>query len=595
MTATLVNADEALFTEAVRILLQPQDGADVLDEVTNTNAPFAFRVASYVDSERQDDGQEFDGIRQAQQEVMSGRKTDYLLPALQSTLRNLTSLDEQQLPDAHVAVVADLSRPRVMTTPLSAEGGETGSLALHGLIARLVPGLAVTGGELQWLYRLVVTAGARADAHPSAPRYSDTLIDLYSAWQRAGTAALGGGPSDLLALGVTLSPDQQRLIDRLHQSSDWVITRDRFFALDYYDSPNEPYLSQAARKYLLDYAPEFGEGLGHRMMLTTASHDEIQSLLARAMDELGFTAVDQSVRQLLHYLKTVSGRLALQALGSSTGAAAAVGLGVVTAWMQSRGRMSQAVLVPVDPHPYLFLPTERRQAAAGNRRCDLVLFTLKRNIVEASFIEVKWRRGLMSYDALAEDMALQMEASAEAMRERFFNEKRVDGQLHRAGLANVLRFYFERARRYRLFDDNAVPAFLENLARLERTRPDFRANYEGYIVSLEDAPRKPMTVGEARITILTAQDFESSTEFQAAPPDREGGPDSTPPAEDGEAVPVSPVEPTPGGGGEAISPTPSQAEGNASAASSRRTSPSARGHLRARRRRFNPTGRDAGR
>jgi DNA phosphorothioation-dependent restriction protein DptH len=302
----------------------------------------------------------------------------------------------------------------------------------------------------------------------------------------------GGALGALPALEVTLAPEQQRLLELLHEHSDWVITLDRFFALDYYDSPNEPYLSKTARKYVLDYAPEFGEGLGHRMMLTTGSRDELGSLLGRAMNELGFAAVDQSVRQLLHYLKTVSGRLALQALGSSTSAAAAVGLGVVTAWLQSRGRLEQAVLVPVDLHPHLFSNKGSRESGLSDRRCDLVLFVLKRNIVEATFIEVKWRRGLVSLDNLAEDMAMQMGASAQAIRERFFNEKRVDGSLQRSALSNVLRFYFERARRYQLFDEAAEAAFLDNLGRLERTRAEFRASYEGYIVSLEDTPRKPL-------------------------------------------------------------------------------------------------------
>lgn len=534
LETTLVNADDELFTSAVRRLLQPLEGSDELEE--SARSPFVFRVTSFVESERLADGQELDGIRQTQLEVMSGLQTDHLLPALQNTLHELSALEDQPLPDAHVAFVADLSRPQVLTTPETGEAsGEVSSFALHGLIGRLIPTLKVVNGYPQWLHRLVVPSGARNDPHPSGPRYTDALIDLQATWQRAGSVAAGGAATDQLALGVALSPDQQRLLERLHASTDWVVTLDRFFALDYYDSPNDPHLSSAARKYLLDYVPEFGEGLGHRMMLTTSSRDEIRSLLTRAMDELGFAAVDQSVRQLLHYLKTVSGRLALQALGSTTGASAAVGLGVVTAWLQNKGRLSQAVLVPVDLHPNLFVPLEQRATTTGNRRCDLVLFALKRNIVEASFIEVKWRRGLMSYDSLAEDMAMQMEASAQAVRDRFFSEKRIDGQLHRAALANVLRFYFDRARRYRLFDEAAMPGFLDNLGRLERTRPEFRAIHEGYIVSLDETPRKPMTVGEARINILTAQDFEASTEFHVVPqrPDKDGAPPADEEAEDG--------------------------------------------------------------
>ena len=130
------------------------------------------------------------------------------------------------------------------------------------------------------------------------------------------------------------------------------------------------------------------------------------------MNELGFVAVDRSVRQLLHHLKTISGRLALQALKSDTTAASVVGLGAVAALLQSRGRLRQSVLLPVDLHPRLFSKDGYGALSAGERRCDLVLIALKRNIVEASFIEVKWRRGNVSFDELGSDMLLQMEASA---------------------------------------------------------------------------------------------------------------------------------------------------------------------------------------
>ena len=48
----------------------------------------------------------------------------------------------------------------------------------------------------------------------------------------------------------------------------------------------------------------------------------------------------------------------------------------------------------------------------------------------------------------------------------FFDSARVDGALQRARLAGVLRFYFERARRYGLLDASYEATFLDHLARL---------------------------------------------------------------------------------------------------------------------------------
>src|SRR5260370_12107414 len=113
-------------------------------------------------------------------------------------------------------------------------------------------------------------------------------------------------------------------------------------------------------------------------------------------------------------------------------------------------------------------------------------------------------------------MVLQMEGSAQAMKNRFFNEKRIDGALQRSYLANVLRFYFERSRRYNLFDPDAENSFLEHLTRLEKTGLDFRPNYEGYIVSLDSEPRKPLLLGDAKVVVLTATNFENDTELVPA-------------------------------------------------------------------------------
>ncbi|HEU5378374.1 MAG TPA: ATP-binding protein, partial [Ktedonobacteraceae bacterium] len=366
---------------------------------------------------------------------------------------------------------------------------------------------------LLWRHGVITTGIRKPEPHPAGPRYSETLMELHSSLLHAGGYLLGGGTETQPVLEVRLEKERRDLLEQLHVNTNWVITLDRFFTLDYYDSPNQPGLDDVARKYVLDYSPEFTEGLGHRMMVTTSWHEEIGSLLYQAMHELGFVSIEQSVSRLLHHLKMISGRLALDALESPNGVSAAVGLGVVTAWLQKNKKLRQAVLVPVDVYPRLFSLDGTGKSARGEKRCDLVLISLKRNIVDATFIEVKWRRGNVPFEGLAQDMALQMEGSAQAMKNRFFNENRVDGALQRSYLANVLRFYFERSRRYGLFDPEAEASFLEHVTRLEKTGLDFRESYEGYIVSLESEQRKPLMLGDARVTILTAKDFERDADL----------------------------------------------------------------------------------
>ncbi len=379
---------------------------------------------------------------------------------------------EKKAPEAHLAIVTDLTQPTVVVHSQTQEGLETraemSSFSLYGLITRFISQFTTDDQGLLWYHRIVPEGMKKPEVHPVSARYSETLVKLHQSLLDAEGYLVSKHNNVHPMLEVRIEKERSTLLEHLHSNTNWVITMDQFFALDYYDSPHEPELRTLAQKYVLDYSPESLEGFGHRMMVTTAWHEEIEALLTQSMAELGFNNVDQSVSQLLHYLKTISGRLALQALESPTSASAAVGLGVVAAWLQKKGRLKEAILVPVDIYPRIFSLNGSGKPQKGERRCDLVLVSLRRNIVDATFIEVKWRRGQAPLQELAMGMALQMEGSAQAMRNRFFSEKRVDSILQRSYLANVLRFYFERARRYKLFEADSERTFWSNLLVLKK-------------------------------------------------------------------------------------------------------------------------------
>ncbi len=513
LVTALINPDRGnFFAEALKKLISIRTCADESEEIHYLPA---FQIISYAEDGHKSTFQALEQVRQQQIDQHYRRSSDHFLPGLAMTARAMSQLEDTTLPEAHIAVVTDFTRPTIVaSSPLSdMAGSDTGSFSLYGLINRFVSQFTSDSQGLLWRHRIVTEGVRKPEPHPAGPKYSETLMELHTTLLDAGGYLLGGPAETRPMLEVRLEAKRRDLLERLHANTNWVITLDRFFTLDYYDSPNQPGLDEVARKYVLDYSPEFTEGLGHRMMVTTAWHEEIGSLLSQAMSELGFANIDQSVTRLLHHLKTISGRLALEALESSTSAAAAVGLGVVTAWLQKNKKLRQAVLVPVDIYPRIFSQDGSGKPTRGERRCDLVLVSLKRNIVDATFIEVKWRRGHVPFEELAQNMVLQMEGSAQALKNRFFNENRVDGALQRSYLANVLRFYFERSRRYKLFDPDAEGSFLEHATRLEKTGLDFRPSYEGYIVSLDSERRKPLLFDNAKVVVLTARDFENETEL----------------------------------------------------------------------------------
>ncbi|RAQ94730.1 ATP-binding protein [Thermogemmatispora tikiterensis] len=524
LVLTLVNPDRgALLGEALKGLTPSPDENEETEQPDGT-LPL-LQITSYSESWQSGTLQTLTQFLQQYGNRFTqgqGHPTDHFLPTLATTARpfRLLQEEEKEPPEAHLAIVSDFMRPSVVAVPMQGApslNSEVSSFSLYGLLARFVPQFQFSqeNDTLLWRYQ-INSLGSRFLPHPQGPRYSETLVNLHIALLKAGGSLLSGKEEAQPALQVALTSERRALLDKLHQRTNWVITLDRFFTLDYYDSPHLPGLEEMARKYVLDYSPEFTEGLGHRMMVTTSWHEEIGSMLAQAMEELGFSRIEESVSHLLHYLKIISGRLALEALESPTSAATAVGLGVVTAWLQRQNRLKQAVLLPVDLYPRIFSPSGTGQPGRGERRCDLVLVALKRNIVEATFIEVKWRRGTVPLERLATDMALQLQATANTMQQRFFDRQQLDGALQRAYLANVLRFHFERARRYQLFDPEAEATFLDNLARFEKEELDFRPSYEGYIVSLESEPRKPLFVEGARIRLLTASDFHHLPELLQA-------------------------------------------------------------------------------
>lgn len=339
---------------------------------------------------------------------------------------------------------------------------------------------------------------------------------------------------------VSLDHEQRNRLDQIHYRSDWVLLIDRFLGVDVFDTPRDPYLAQVSRKYLLDYAPEFQEGLGHRMVITTAWREEVQHLLGGGLRELGFEAVTESVGEALEHLKSVSGGLALRLARQTSRSVEAVALAVTVAWFRGRGELLNSILVPVDAHLEVLggeqgqktseSPAEPPGVPGGALRCDLIQVRVTPRKLEVSFIEVKGRNNAGYLEELLDRMCDQLEASENRFRTLFFNpENRVDHVLQRSRLAVLLRFYAQRAWRYGFFEsEEKFRETLDRLDLLESGLSLLQVARRGYVVSLQGKRQAPISHRGAQIRILTAADFEERTSFRpvAAPSAHDGGPES---------------------------------------------------------------------
>jgi DNA phosphorothioation-dependent restriction protein DptH len=443
----------------------------------------------------------------------SGERS-HLAPFFAVTLRPIRSL-LREVPggDVHLTLVQDQLVPTIQTVHIGA-GGDSSSF--YGLFLRFLPTFETADGVARWVHRIHLPLENSRERHPIMGWLSSELIELQRSCLRTsfGSQAEDSPNDQCTAIQVELDADQVVLMDSIHHQSDWVVTLDRFFGAEFFDDPQDVHVSRLARKYLLDYSPEFLEGVGHRLLVTTSHREEVEEILARAMLELGFGLVEDSVGQVLENLKTVSGRLALRMLGDDARAREAVSLGVVIALLRQEGELTDSILVPVDSHPELFGPRSAgRRTDQPGYRCDLLRVRFLRGKLAISFIEVKSRGVPGSSEELLERIVDQIESTEGVVRELFFRTDpvRLDHVLQRSRLATILRFYLHRAARHGpISSDESLTELEHAVDCLESGFPNMRAERLGFVVTLRGQPQRPTRLRDSLIRFVTAHDVESA-------------------------------------------------------------------------------------
>lgn len=350
---------------------------------------------------------------------------------------------------AHLAIMTEALPIRVeLHPPLVGRGSY-----LHGLVHVSVGEYASYQTGMAW--RKQYPANQCPDP-PAIVGAADRIQTLQSAWGMAvSTVATGRVCTDLLPTTVLqLSPQAESLLHTIHEVCDRVITIDRNLGLDYFD--------REVGTYLLDYAPENPLGAGERLMLTTRTVEEVEELIAPALTEYlpdlsNATQQQAGVTAILQALRSLSGRLGLRLLAAPNQRDDVIGLALVRLFAEQYGLLQKRFLIPLDAHRDWF----QRARAEGNpslSRSDVVMVYLDplRRHIEFRLVEVKLRvelGGPAAIQALQGEMAHQLENSEDTLRRLFgFEPGRVDQPFRAKELADVLRFYLERALRFRILD-----------------------------------------------------------------------------------------------------------------------------------------------
>ena len=392
----------------------------------------------------------------------------------------------------------------------------TGSMALFGLITKLESEFITQDGSVCWVHRLLLDGPQTAGDHPVRPTYTKLIHDVHERNVALATATLSdGGAHDLVAaLCTELSSDDVRTMNYFHAASDWVLSVDRHFGIEFFDSPNNAHLGDQSKRYLLDYVPEFIEGLGHRQVMTTNWIDEVSQIMQSAMSQMGVLPNEANCIRLLSVLKSLSGRLAMRLASDDSLAQETVGLAIALAHLESTNALTDAIVVPLDAHKDFFLRAKQTDQVETASRCDILIVRGVKNKIKVDFIEVKSRKVLSTpYEELLDKISDQTHRTEELFRTTFFaTNPAPDQSVQLCRLASMLRFYLQRAQRHgRIKGQDSMNILLDLIGRVETGQSKLVSNNRGIIVNIGGTQRGPVTHKETVITFLTGGEIEKST------------------------------------------------------------------------------------
>ncbi|HEY0812745.1 MAG TPA: DUF87 domain-containing protein [Pseudonocardia sp.] len=430
------------------------------------------------------------------QRMVAGRQVrgarSHLTPPLGLTVRPHERL-AADLEAAHLGVVADLALTQAEDAA--------------GVASVAVPDAATSFRNLltpAQTQRVTAPVPVWRTAPAVRVRSKDGAVDAVEAHRsyQAALAVAFGYPVGPVALTARLGAGELASLRAAHERADWVITLDRNLGIDLFTAA----AGAEVAPYVLDYAPDFLEGLGPRLTVTTTHRGDVQRLLADAMTGLDLAAVDESVRVVLDHLQVVSGRLALRLVGRSSLATEAVSLAALMAHLRGRGELDGCLVVPVDAHQEVF-GDSRGDAAV--RRCDVILIRTTARTMRMECVEVKSRRAAALPAALVDDIVDQLDATVTMLHDTFFraDPPRIDAELQRARLGGILRHHADRALAMGLLDDRRRGEVERMIEKVEDGALVPEIGRRGYVVSLAGKAGFPAEHRGVRIDVLTASDL----------------------------------------------------------------------------------------
>jgi len=364
---------------------------------------------------------------------------------------------------------------------------------------------SLLGGLITYLYTQTVEDRSNI-WHLTRPSLDNDTSDLsISSIHYCHQKVIGGSASGV-TLKLRIDAEQQEFIKEFHNRSDWVLTIDRFLGLSLYE---DILTTSATGIVVLDYAPDFIDGLGDRLTLTTTKFTEISRVIIKGMFNLGLDDWGVRASDVLKGLCGISGRLAMRLMENNSLATETIGLFAAFQDLEKRQLLANAIVIPVDSHQDVFSP-KNLDSDRSNDRCDLVIVSYNDEQWFIDLVEVKTRRGKFISD-LPFDIARQL-SNTQGWIENLLSggeSDRVDLELQWARWISLLHFYADRANLHGRFDEGKIEKLHDSIDNLSANRKSFKIRKTGYIVSLEAEKSQEITrPGEIdHLILLNEADF----------------------------------------------------------------------------------------
>ena len=395
------------------------------------------------------------GTTAKEADAFSTPTASHLHPKLRLAIRSIKEFrDAPSTHAAHLTFLFDLFPAEEIRTADVDESDD--ATFVHGLVQPFTIDYREKEDSITWLRRPLHGVPVPIDG-------SEALSDLLGSMARAVSVASATVarsqylPHARPVVALNLNADERAMLHQVHEFSDWVLTIDRNLGIEFFD-----HRRHATRPdYLIDHSPDMANATSYRLAITSRSVAELESLLVPILNHYSLPSTGRHAVVMLDQLRSLSGRLALKLLSSSSQRAEAMGLALSRLFLEHQGVFQSQIVVPLDAHLELYDALKQNSVEMGDevsfRRTDLALFDLdpKAGVLTCRLVEVKCYSQvgeLHAYEQLKLSIAEQIGQTEQVISHHFdpcsHEPDRPDRPIKNRDLAALLGFYLDRSERY---------------------------------------------------------------------------------------------------------------------------------------------------